>query len=255
MSEPQDVQVKGSTAQAAASAGSLKILIWQWYSLDQAIAATTFSRKCGELEANSQQPNDSERAAGFTWSLADQREHRSYVIASILSSVAFLEASINELYASASDPIIKEVGGELAEAERSRLADVAEFIERDRTLARFQLTLHLLGKEPFDRGRQPYQNADTLVKLRNELVHYKPRHRSGGDQFTNSDKWLQSLYQKKFSPNPFTGTANPFFPDRCLSHGCTVWAWNAALAFANDFFSRVGVTPIHDAHRELLRPS
>ena len=253
MSEGEAVNIRGVAAQVTVGAPPGTISIWHWYSRDQAIAATTFSRKCGELEANPQ-PSDDDLAAGLSWSPEDQREHRSYVTASILSSVAFLEASINELYGSASDPAIKEVGGALTEAERNLLADVADFIERDRTLARFQLTLHLLGKEPFDRGAQPYQDANTLVKLRNELVHYKPRRRSGDDTFTESDKWLNPLSQKQFALNPFSGGANPFFPDKCLSHGCTVWAWETALAFADAFFVRLGVQPVYDRERNLLTP-
>ena len=55
--------------------------MWHWYSEDHALAATLFSRKCGELEKSPEEVH--------------QREHRAYAGASILSSVAFMEASIN----------------------------------------------------------------------------------------------------------------------------------------------------------------
>lgn len=251
MSERRDVRVEIPTAQVTASASIGKVSVWHWFSLDQAIAATTFSRKCGELETNPQPPSAADQGAGLKWSTDDQREHRSYATSSILSSVTFLEASINELYASAGYPNL-EVGGKLSPGERRRLAGVADLIANNRFLDRFQITLHLLGRQGFDQGAQPYQDAKMLVSLRNELVHYKPRFRSGG-QDDDLEKWMKALASKHFSLNPFTGDGNPFFPDKCLSHGCTVWAWNAALAFADDFFSRLGVKPAYDGNRASLR--
>jgi hypothetical protein len=95
---------------------------------------------------------------------------------------------------------------------------------------------YLLDRTPFDRGAQPYQDAQALVNLRNELVHYKPQFRTGAsEEPVEVAKWIKGLADKRFSVNPFTGDQNPFFPDRCLSHGCTVWAWNAALMFCDEF--------------------
>jgi hypothetical protein len=67
-------------------------------------------------------------------------------------------------------------------------------------------------------------------------------------------KWIKALADRRFSVNPFTGDRDPFFPDRCLSHGCTVWAWNAALMFCDEFFNRVGVKPVYDSQRHTLIP-
>ncbi|MEV0638087.1 hypothetical protein AB0I77_24720 [Streptomyces sp. NPDC050619] len=36
------------------------------------------------------------------------------------------------------------------------------------------------------------------------------------------------------------GRENPYFPEKCLGHGCTSWAWNSALKFADCFFSCAG---------------
>jgi hypothetical protein len=233
---------------------SLRIDIWHWFSLDQAISATTLSRKAGELEANPRLPSEAEKARGLKWSEDDQREHRSYVTASILSSVTFLEASINELFASARYDNL-EVGGKLSQPERDHLTGAAEMLANNRLLDRFQLALYLLDRTPFDRGAQPYQDAQALVNLRNELVHYKPQFRTGAsEEPVEVAKWIKGLADKRFSVNPFTGDQNPFFPDRCLSHGCTVWAWNAALMFCDEFFNRVGVKAVYDSQRQTLIP-
>jgi hypothetical protein len=233
------------------------VSIWHWFSLDQAIAATLFSRKCAELEANPPTPTQVEQERGLKWSEAAQREHRSCAVASILTSVAFLEASVNELFASTKHENLREVGASLQPSDRSALTAATEMLSGNRLLDRFQLALLLLGRPPFDIGAEPYQDVALLVRLRNELVHYTPQFRLG----TNSEptvsaeaRRLRGLESKKFSTNPFTGEANPFFPDRCLGHGCTVWAWNAALMFCDSFFKKICVTPIYDNSRYLLNP-
>jgi hypothetical protein len=251
MSDEQETRVGGFVGYLSATA-TISAQSWHWFSCDQAVAAVTFARRCGELEANPKTPGDDERARGLTWSTDDQREHRSCAIASILSSVTFLEASINELFASASHPNL-EVGGNLAAAERNRLAGAADLTSNNRLLDRFQLALYLLNSEAFDAGNhQSYQDAKILVSLRNELVHYKPRFREVTSEFSDSAKWAKALFQKHFSLNPFTGSGNAFFPDKCLGYGCTVWAWNAALSFADEFYARVGVRPAYDTMRSSL---
>lgn len=248
----QDATAGGFVGDVSATGEGFSVQAWHWFSHDQAIAATTFARKCGELEADLKTPSDDERARGLTWSTENQQEHRSYVTASILSSVTFLEANINELFASASHPNL-EVGGDLPTSERNILIGAADMISNNRLLDRFQLALYLLNKKPFDPGTdQSYQDAKVLVSLRNDLVHYKPRFRKLGAGSSESAKWAKTLAQKHFSLNPFTGSGNPFFPDKCLSYGCAVWVWNAALSFADDFFTRVGVQPIYGNIRQSL---
>ena len=236
---------------------SFAVSVWHWFSLDQAIAATLFSRKCAELEANPAASTQAEQARGLKWSEATQREHRSFAAASILASVAFLEASVNELFASTKHENLREVGASLQPSDRTALTAATEMLSGNRLLDRFQLALLLLRRPAFDIGAQPYQDAVLLVRLRNELVHYTPQFRSGASSeptLSAEAKWLRCLESKRFSINPFTGEGNPFFPDKCLCHGCTMWAWNAAVTFCDSFFNEIGVTPMYDNSRELLNP-
>jgi hypothetical protein len=46
--------------------------------------------------------------------------------------------------------------------------------ERVPVLGKYQSALRLAGVEPFDDGRAPFQDVESLVKLRDALVHYKP---------------------------------------------------------------------------------
>jgi hypothetical protein len=62
--------------------------LWYWYSLDQYHAASFFSIKCAREEANPRPPMVIDEIE-FPIDPGQQIEHRSYVIAAILSSVAF----------------------------------------------------------------------------------------------------------------------------------------------------------------------
>jgi hypothetical protein len=228
---------------------SISVQIWHWYSIDQLRAASIFARRARELERNPPPPSAAEKANGLTWPVATVEEHRSSVIAAITSAVGFLEASINELFASAKHDNL-EVGGRLPTDERKILSEAREMVDTNRLLDRFQLCLMTLGKPILDRGSQPHQDAQLLVSLRNELVHYKPVWREGGiPNAIGGGKVSVGLSQKGFPLHPFTREGNPFFPDRCLGAACAAWARDAAVALSDEFFRRLGVLPVYDRMR------
>jgi hypothetical protein len=101
--------------------------VWHFYSFDHSNAASLFSIKCADLEANPRPPMVIDEIE-FPIDPGQEREHRSYAISSILSSVAFLEASLNELLASASDDYLRLGGGRgpLTNRERQLLCDVRD---------------------------------------------------------------------------------------------------------------------------------
>ena len=244
MPDEEGTDVVRASADLAAT-GDMKLIVaaWHWFSHDQALTATSLSRRCAELEISAANLTEEERAGSSGENY--RREHRACAIASIVASVGFLEASINELYASAGHENLAVGGGlgGLPPEQRDALTDVGDLISRNGLLDRFQLTLRLLHFPPFPRGEQPFQDAQTLVFLRNSLVHYKPKFRLVGSEDREERKTWQRLATKRRDENPFTGPGNPFFPDRCLSHGYTSWAWEMALTFCDDFFARIGVEP------------
>lgn len=165
MVEDSEVQANAIAASSEAYAPPGGVTMWHWFSLDQAAAAALFSRKCGELEEHPPPPSAADRAKGNRWTEATYREHRSLAVASILASVAFLEASVNELFASASEESLEVAGGRgsLSSSQRAVLAAAAEMLKGKRLLDRFQLALLLLGHEKFEAGRQQlYQDAQLL---------------------------------------------------------------------------------------------
>ncbi|MFI8769411.1 hypothetical protein ACIGN6_31530 [Streptomyces sp. NPDC053792] len=229
----------------------VQIKSWHYFSWDHALSASLLSRKCADLEAV---------AATDDLPPGILTEHRAYATASVIASVCFLEATINEFFETAERNNLEVSGGRsnLPTKERQRIADVTKTVEKMRALDKFQLVLHILGQTPFDRGARPLSDAMLLVRLRNELVHYAPRLRpleNEGQQTADGQALVRSLIGQQFPSNPFfADTSNPFFPDKCLGHGCTSWAWRTALQLADEFFDKVGTRPVYEDARERLQP-
>jgi hypothetical protein len=166
--------------------------------------------------------------------------HRAYVTSAVLCAVGFLESSINELYQDAADKYESYIQplSPKAKTDLAKLWSKAK--GRDmRILDKFQKALALAGERGFPKGRQPYQDAALVIRLRNELVHYRPKTLSAA-----SVPKLQAQLMQKFPPNRLMASvANPWFPDKCLGAGCALWATKAAKDFADAFFSKLGITP------------
>ncbi|WP_274036298.1 hypothetical protein [Streptomyces sp. MMBL 11-1] len=237
----------------------VQIRDWHYFSLDHARAASALSRKCGELESLAPCSGEEDTAP-----IGTRSDHRSYATSSVLASGAFIEACINEFIHTASRDDLARVEGAEARTglqlnERQRIAAAGgDLWEEPKTLVRYQKVLQLLGRDRFDCGVRPFTEVVLLMKLRNELVHYKPRWRpehSDERRSTDRHKFVVGLMGRKFTPNPFySDSRNSYFPEKCLGHGCTSWAWDSALKFADSFFSRVGTTWMYESARDTLQP-
>lgn len=163
--------------------------------------------------------------------------HRAYVTNSIFSAVAFLEAAINELFQDIVDGHESYVVG-LDIDGRRELSDYW-LKKRPSLLEKYAKALTCLRKCPFDRNHPPYSTAQLVVRLRNALVHYKPKSLGGGVEHD-----LAKELAEKFMDNGLmNGSGNPWFPNKCLGHGCAEWAVRSATVFADEFFRRIGVKP------------
>ena len=184
-------------------------------------------------------------------------EHRGYVTGAILAAVAFLEALINELfldvvdYESAESELAPSAQltpvHQLPPAGRERMAKMwPDGIEKLGILRKFEAALTLTEKQAFNRGAAPYQDVPLLITLRNKLVHFQPQW-SGGE----ADRNFEQKLERKFSLHPwFEGSpGNPFFPDKCLGHGCAGWAVSTTLQFADEFCAHIGITPNYHTFR------
>ena len=165
-------------------------------------------------------------------------EHHSYCIGAVIASVAFLEASINELYLEAIDR-----NPQTFDANHQRLARLMEHewitIGGHPILEKYQRALGLGLKSPFPQGENFYQAVDALIRLRNALVHDKPEWDTELKVHLN----LEERLGKRFAHNPFVDPKKAFIPYRCLGHGCAAWSVTTALEFDHTFRERLGLPP------------
>jgi hypothetical protein len=165
-------------------------------------------------------------------------KHRTYVTNSVFSAVAFLESAINELFQDVEDGHDSYTTNIDFVIKRS-MTEAWRLIEKQSILEKFQICLTLFRKPQFDRGKAPFQDASLVVRLRNELIHYKPKLLGG-----EVEHKLTSSLRSKFSENALMeGSGNPWFPDKCLGYGCAKWTVDSVSTFADQFFGLIGVEP------------
>jgi hypothetical protein len=171
-----------------------------------------------------------------------EAEARSFALGAVVSSATYLESHINEAFMVAGDP---ESGGRLhyaqleqscREAMMNLWGDVASKLP---VLAKYDLVLALNRRQQFDHGDVVYQDADNLVRLRNEIVHYKTGFR---DHPAPEPSKLEKRLAGRFEPSAYyRNSPGPLFPHRCLGAGCATWAVRTAAAFADEFHDKLGV--------------
>ena len=169
-------------------------------------------------------------------------EHRAYVHNSVLSSVAFLDAAINELFQDAHDEhqsYIKGLDAQIIKELAKHWADTELKRKYEKTLQKYQQALIIAGKEAMIEGQTPFQDAYLVVLLRNFLTHYKPK--SIGGDVTHK---LEDKLRGKFPLNiKYKKYGNEDFPDKMLGMGCARWSLKSVKNFADEFFIRIDVQP------------
>lgn len=228
---------------------SFQISTRTYFSIQHIQSAANFTRLAAKIEKEYDSSNEHDL----------YYEHQSYVTGAIFTSVAFLEATINEIFTDCSkgvdDGNIKELNKDL----KGLLGDMWK-LEVPRTayfsiLDKYQIALTLTQKENFNKGIVPYQDIDTLIKIRNALIHYEPEStiiHSEVDPNAVKEHKFEKRLRGKFSLNPLTGEKNSFFPAKCLSHGCSKWAVESSLQFADEFFEKLNIEPTYDHVRDKL---
>ena len=173
--------------------------------------------------------------------------HRASVTGAIVSSVAFLESSINELY------LEFQRAGDDGTAIPTRAHTQLEILWPSADGApltlRYQVALQSVDAERFNEKRSTYKNVERLLELRDALVHHQPERHDESQRHQSLQRRLRSC----FSPNTLLGPKARWFPDLCLGAGCATWALRSAEAFSNEFCGRMGipsrVRPVRDARR------
>ena len=195
------------------------------FSRQHLAAAAYFARRSADIEASLVAPNEDEKS-----------QHRAYVTGTILSAVAFLESSVNEFYLEAVDNN-KNPLGSLSDSAVSSLASAWPQVESLEILEKFQKALNIASLPQFNKGNPPFQDAASLVKLRNALVHYK----SEWDDQAIVHSSLKQRLAVRFKPNPYAPTGSLWFPHLCLGAGCASWSVDTATSFLHEFCSRMTI--------------
>lgn len=174
--------------------------------------------------------------------------HDAYVNSSIIASVAFLEAVANDVWS--------ELGmGASGRTwpERKRVFSRLWTLGIPRTAAypvleKYQVALVLTGQEPFDRGASPYQDAQVLISLRNELIHYEPTFQPvegpPADEQPYPPHKLVGRLKDRFHLNPMCAPHAPMWPYKLLGAGCASWAVMSTVIFVEAFADRFPIRHI-----------
>jgi hypothetical protein len=168
----------------------------------------------------------------------EKPKHRPYIVGAVVLAVMGLETCINEVYLDACDKNQQKLVG-LDEQEMALLAEWWPHLEERRAdiLLKYQHALLVLGKSALSKGANPYQDADSLIRLRNALTHYKPEWDDSLDVHAN----LRLRLEGRFATNPLSTDANLWFPHQCLGSGCAKWAVSAAEEFVRAFCEHLGI--------------
>jgi hypothetical protein len=218
-----------------------------YFSIQHIQSAAFFARSSSKIEKSYDGNFPSELYA----------EHSAYITATILSTVSFLEATINEVFSDACE----NPASEIRRLEQGVVETMSRMWElgiprtaRYKVLEKYEIALCLAHKEQIPRGTSTYQDVALVMQLRNALVHYEPEWVtvSGIDSEQRTIQKLEKQLCGKFALNPLIRAGNPFFPDKCLGHGCAEWAITSSIRFTDEFFSRLGITPSYDHVRANL---
>ena len=149
-------------------------------------------------------------------------------VASILSSMAALEAFVNEIRFEPAEyfphQVPELVASSLSQSEREPLLERVAFLSV------------LNGRKKPDLGRNPGQSVGALVDLRNALVHFRPE---WPDEQKAHSKLGEQL-RGRFALSPFFDSSEPIFPRACMSFGCAKWAVESIRDFIVEYANSNG---------------
>ena len=79
-----------------------------------------------------------------------------------------------------------------------------------------------------------------------------PQPAGPGQEPESTADYFEKVLYRKFATNPLAGKNVPFFPDKCLGHGCAEWAIMNSIIFTDEFFRRLGLPVPYEGIRDEL---
>jgi len=186
--------------------------------LHQLLAACKASSRLTKIE----EENSGQPFGGFWTDIL----HEALSVA--LLTVASLEAYANEFYF--------ENAALISTVPPAVTSLIAELVERESILNKYDLAMTLSCKARLDRGASYVQNVDALIKLRNEVVHFHPQWDGPDSKHAHFSKKLNA----RFSPSPFLSD-EALFPRAWASASFASWALKSTKQFMDRFCEESGI--------------
>lgn len=191
-------------------------------------SAERFARECREIAV---------AESSLQWPQPHWEESGSFAAASVMLSVASLEATANEFYLEAADgrtEAMEKIGTQGQEL----LAAIWEEVDQYSILKKYEVALVACRAVPYDKGSGVYQAAACLVELRNALTHFKPEWDHSLDRHARLRERLKGRFENcGLAPN----TGMIWFPHACMGAGCATWSVTVVREFVADFCTRLGI--------------
>lgn len=193
-----------------------KLLQRSNFSVQHIMAAARFSRLCYQVEKE----HMGEKLGSF------YDEIISYTTAAVFSSVASLEANVNEIFADVLDNSLS-----IGTYDQTFLKEFWRVVEEKSIIEKYKLLYSMKNNDKLNTGGYVYHAVDTLIKSRNVLVHFKPEWQ---DRQVVHDRIGKQLLGK-FQMSPFIIETAPVFPVRCMTHGFAEWAVVSTIDYVKWF--------------------
>jgi hypothetical protein len=186
--------------------------------------------------------------------------HEAFILNSLVSSVAFLESTVNELYSDAADNayFFTDEKNELLLKNIGEKWKNENYFDRTPVVTKYQKILVIADKPVFDEEHPALLNIRHVMEIRNYLMHYRREwvilqkgRVSDARKETRVEKF-EKMLNNKFMENPLAHKSRPFFPDKCLGHGCAEWAVVNCLEFTDEFFLRLELPAPYDGIKKEL---
>jgi len=118
------------------------------------------------------------------------------------------------------------------------LAEFWKIVERNSPiLNKYEIALVACGVQAFEKGQDPFQSVDSLIEIRNALIHYRPE----PSDDLRAHKKIEERVKSRFQLNPLAGTGSLWFPHRCLGSGCASWAILKVERFMTEFCQKLSI--------------
>lgn len=131
----------------------------------------------------------------------------------VVMAIAALEAYVGEVQFDPEKNFPSAPPG-IARAVMDSIAGKASILDNLKLLC-------LLVNKPLDKGSPVVQRVQALIKLRNELVHYKPDWScTPGSKHQKIGREIEAYA----IPTPFHPADEPWLPNRWMSYGSAKWA-------------------------------